>query len=64
MKVAMKSSRVLEGNPVVPVLRERIAKFQETMPIVVDLRNESLADRHWEEITELLGHDIPVRRNR
>ena len=61
MKTAMKAQRLLEGNPVVQMLKERIVKFKETMPIVVDLRNPALADRHWAEITELLGYDIPVR---
>jgi hypothetical protein len=38
--VYTKAKRLLEGNPVVPLLREKIVSFQNTLPIVEDLRNK------------------------
>lgn len=60
LKTAMKASRMLEGNPVVPIFKSAVIAFQKAMPIVVDLRNASLADRHWAEIQQLINYDIPA----
>jgi dynein heavy chain len=57
-KVYSQAKRMLSDSPVVPLLRRRVAEFQNTLPVVSDLRNEHLLLRHWEEINVLLGHDI------
>lgn len=57
-KVASKARAMLEDNEVVGILREKVSSFKETLPVVQNLRNPHLLDRHWSEITELLSHDI------
>mmetsp|Transcript_44339 Transcript_44339/g.86753 ORF Transcript_44339/g.86753 Transcript_44339/m.86753 type:complete len:4144 (+) Transcript_44339:98-12529(+) len=57
-KIYSKAKRLLENNPVVPILRKKISHFQETMPIVTDLRNPNLQEHHWAEINSLLNYDV------
>jgi len=57
-KVYARAKRALEGNPVVGLLREKIAAFQNTLPVVSDLRNPDLQKHHWDAIQKLLNHDV------
>ena len=53
----------LPNNDVVPFLKESVDELNPVLPVVVDLRNPALKDRHWEELTELLGIDIQKEEN-
>ena len=57
-KVYSKAKRMLEANPVVALLREKISEFQNTLPVVSDLRNPDLQKHHWDAIQRLLNHDV------
>ena len=58
-KICAKSKRNLEeGNEVVLALKGKINEFQNTLPVVCDLRNKDLASRHWDEICSVLAHNF------
>ena len=40
-------------------VREKIEEFRENMPIITTLGNPGLKDRHWEQISEIIG--IPMK---
>ncbi|XP_078046876.1 dynein axonemal heavy chain 7-like [Augochlora pura] len=46
--------RDLAGN-----VREKIEDFRDRMPIILTLGNPGLKDRHWEQISEIIG--IPIK---
>ena len=46
-------------DPVVARLRDCIDDFKEIMPCVEELINPALKLRHWDEIFDLIGADIP-----
>ena len=33
--------------------------FKNTVPVITDLRNEALKDRHWEKIEAVIGQPVP-----
>ena len=35
-----------------------VAEFKETIPVVMDLRNETLKPRHWDQLHDLVGYQI------
>jgi len=49
----------LPTNDVVPTLKQRVLDFKQGMPVIVSLRNPSLRPRHWLEIENLIGRQIP-----
>ena len=55
--------RNLPGNPVVPKLKTNVDQFKQFMPVVVDLRNQALKQRHWERIQEIIGQRIVRDKN-
>ena len=57
-KMAYRCSKGLPGNPVVPRLKESVDTFAPVLPVVVDLRNDSLKQRHWDQIHGLIGFTI------
>ena len=57
-KCAYRRSEGLPNNPVVAKLKEEVEAFSPVLPVVVDLRNESLAPRHWEQIHTAIGFQI------
>lgn len=42
-------------------LRKKIDDMEELLPLVECLAHESIRDRHWEEIIELCGTNIPYQ---
>ena len=38
--------------------QDDVDHFSPTLPVVVDLRNQGLQDRHWDRIHELIGFEI------
>eukprot|EP00952_Eustigmatos_sp_NYUAD-ZCMA_P003939 17248-Eustigmatos_ZCMA.PRE.1 len=52
------AAKGLPGNPVVPALKAKVDEFSPVLPVVVNLRNNSLKDRHWSQIHTLIGRCI------
>ena len=48
----------LANNPVGPSLKQKVDLWSPVLPVVVNLRNQSLKPRHWEEIHSLIGFHI------
>ena len=42
-------------------LRKKIDDMEELLPLIECLAHESIRDRHWEEIIELAGVNIPYQ---
>jgi dynein heavy chain len=57
------TSKGLPLNKVVPKLKASVDEINPVLPIVNDLRNPTLKDRHWEKITTLIGFDIQESEN-
>ena len=62
-KTVFMAGKGLPTNKVVPVLKNSVDEFNPVLPVVVDLRNDCLKDRHWEKINELLGFDIQAEES-
>eukprot|EP01052_Picozoa_sp_SAG31_P002976 SAG31_NODE_109_length_24587_cov_111.480848_7_plen_3254_part_00 len=58
-KVTMQAERTLPANNVVPQLKTIVQTFKNTVPVIGDLRNDALKDRHWEKIERIIGNSIP-----
>eukprot|EP01138_Halocafeteria_seosinensis_P007479 gb/GECG01007645.1/.p1 GENE.gb/GECG01007645.1/~~gb/GECG01007645.1/.p1 ORF type:complete len:3314 (+),score=514.53 gb/GECG01007645.1/:1-9942(+) len=41
-------------------LKNKIEDFQSILPLLYELSKESIRQRHWDEIRELTGHELPV----
>ncbi|RYH31858.1 hypothetical protein EON65_01740 [archaeon] len=57
-KTVTMASKGLPLNKVVPKLKASVDDINPVLPIVTDLRNPCLKDRHWEKITNLIGFNI------
>lgn len=49
-KSVMKLGRDLKGWPVWAWLKDTIDAFKRTMPLITDLRNPAMRDRHWDQL--------------
>ena len=58
-RTAFLCNKGLPTNKMVPKLKASIDQFNPLLPIITDLRNPTLKDRHWDKITALVGIDIP-----
>ena len=58
-KISMSAERTLPANNVVPELKVMVKTFKNTVPIIGDLRNDALKERHWEKIERIIGNPIP-----
>ena len=54
-KTVFQAQKGMPGNPVVPRLKDSVDTFTPLLPCVVNLRNNNLQERHWDEIHALLG---------
>ena len=57
-KTVFMASKGLPTNKVVPRLKASVDEINPILPVVVDLRNPALQDRHWDKIKDLVGIDI------
>ncbi|XP_071788570.1 dynein axonemal heavy chain 6-like isoform X3 [Asterias amurensis] len=48
----------LPPNHVVPKLKERVEGMREKLPVITNMRNPSLKQRHWEAIESILNFSI------
>ncbi|XP_012629713.3 dynein axonemal heavy chain 6 [Microcebus murinus] len=59
----------LPPNSVVPLLKNKVDKMKEKLPVIVDLRNPTLKPRHWAAIEQtvdatLVDAEIPLTLDR
>lgn len=52
------SEKQLPANPAVGRLKHMVEEVKLTVPVVADLRSETLMDRHWEVLDGVLNMDI------
>ena len=57
-KTVFLAGKALPNNKVVNILKSSVEEFNPVLPVVTDLRSDSLKDRHWEQIHELVGCEI------
>ncbi|CAM9277540.1 unnamed protein product [Ascophyllum nodosum] len=57
-RICHQAVKGLPSNPVAKRLKDDVDHFSPTLPVVVDLRNQGLQDRHWDRIHELIGFEI------
>lgn len=57
-KLVFKCERGLPMNRVVDNLKDKVYKFKDTLPIVQNLRNEDMKDRHWEKVQEVMSQEL------
>ena len=57
-KTAMKLERGLVSNKVTENIKEQIMDFKNIFPIIQNLHNEDMKERHWTKIQEELGKEI------
>jgi dynein heavy chain len=59
-KVAVQSQKAMPNSQVPNIWSDTVKKFKDTLPVVVDLRNKALEERHWEVITALIGKKLDL----
>ena len=47
-KSVVQMERGLPPNGVVPLLKEKVDSMKSKVPVITNLRNQSLKQRHWE----------------
>ena len=57
-KLVRKLDKGLPRNSVVPNLRRAVEDFKCLVPIVASLRNESMKERHWEKVEQIIGQAL------
>eukprot|EP00775_Hariotina_reticulata_P007079 gene7079-7292_t len=58
MRQAHRLERGLTVNPLVPQLKDSLARWQELLGPVTHLHNQHLRERHWAAIEDLLGRRV------
>jgi dynein heavy chain len=58
LKTASRSEKALPGNGAATKLKASVEDFKGVLPVVSDLRNRALQQRHWDEISAVLGTPI------
>ena len=58
-KTVMNAERSLPSNNVVVQLSQMVSTFKNTVPIITDLSNKNLKDRHWGKIEGVIGNPVP-----
>ena len=61
-RTVVQADRTLPANDVVPKLKEQVDLFKNTVPVITDLGNKSLKERHWEKIEAVISASVPRDR--
>eukprot|EP00112_Aurelia_sp_Birch-Aquarium-sp1_P026161 Seg91.5 transcript_id=Seg91.5/GoldUCD/mRNA.D3Y31 product="Dynein heavy chain 6 axonemal" protein_id=Seg91.5/GoldUCD/D3Y31 len=56
VKDVLRLEKGLPPNGVVPILKEKVDNMRVKLPVVTDLRNPSLKQRHWDAIEHVVNH--------
>ena len=60
----MKIERSLLPNKVVAKLKKMVDEFKNTLPVIQNLRNKALKERHWKKIEAEMGQKVSyIKRN-
>lgn len=63
LKIVYNLDKGLPPNEVVPKLKMMVEDYRKMYPTIVDLRNPSLKQRHWEKIQDSVGKMLPKDEN-
>ena len=58
----MKIERALLPNKVVAKLKKMVDEFKNTLPVIQNLRNKALKERHWKKIEVEMGKRSAIIR--
>jgi len=47
--------RVIVPNPIVKKLKEMVKVLLSTLPVIQNMRNSTLRDRHWKKMEGIIG---------
>lgn len=50
-----KQQKEVKGWHALDALKDSVDQFKKTLPLIVDLRNDALRDRHWSQLMEEIG---------
>lgn len=51
-------NKSLPANDVLPKLQRNVEHMKAKLPLIQDLRNPNLKPRHWEQVNEVVGHEL------
>merc|ERR1719440_170982 len=54
-KRIMKLAKEIRNWKVLDTVKERVDSIKKLMPLIMDLRNEAMRDRHWKQLMEEVG---------
>lgn len=54
-KLVLKLGRDIKTWPALSWLKDTIDAFKKTMPLITDLRNPAMRQRHWQQLMEHIG---------
>ncbi|KAE8635010.1 hypothetical protein XENTR_v10002490 [Xenopus tropicalis] len=60
LKAFRKLSKDIRSLPVAFYLESKMKEFKESIPLLLDLKNEALRDRHWKELMTKTGTDFEM----
>ena len=58
----MKIERALLPNKVVAKLKKMVDEFKNTLPVIQNLRNKALKERHWKKIEVEMGQKVSYNK--
>ncbi|XP_062874230.1 dynein axonemal heavy chain 10 [Trichomycterus rosablanca] len=61
IKSLRKLPKDVRALPVAFFLEGRMREFKESLPLLLDLKNEALRDRHWKELMERTGTSFDMK---
>ncbi|KAG8225246.1 hypothetical protein J437_LFUL008783, partial [Ladona fulva] len=53
----------IQNQPIATVLKEIIYNFKRSIPLIVDLKNDALCERHWQDLMKRTGITFPLSFN-
>jgi dynein heavy chain len=60
VKTVYQMEKGLPPNGVVPILKAKVESMRDKAPVIVDMRNPALKQRHWDQIETIVGEKIIV----
>jgi hypothetical protein len=57
----VKLQKELPNNSVLDEFKIKVYEFQDTIPVVTALRNQSLKTSHWKDITDIIQIDFSIK---
>jgi len=58
-----KLPKVVSQHAVFNIVKEEMEKFKSTIPLLVQLKADSLRDRHWQKLLSLTGKSFSIDQN-